>query len=123
MSETTLQKQKSAETSTVYVPDVDINENEDSVRLLANMPGVTRESVNVTVEHNVLTIEGSAELESPEGYELVGQEFGLGRYRRDFTMANTVDTANIKARVQHGILEVTIPKKEEQKTRRIEISS
>ena len=109
------------ETDVIFVPDVDITEDGDGLRLLANMPGTDSESVDVTVENNVLTIEGRACVDRPEGYELAGQEYGVGNYRRDFSLANSVDTAGIKARVKHGVLEVTIPKREEVKTRKVEI--
>lgn len=118
-----VRKGRTPETETVYVPDVDIREDSDSIRLVADMPGVDSESVEVTVENNVLTVEGLARIESPEGYELVGQEYGIGKYRRDFTLSNDVDTEGIKARVRHGILDVTIPKREEVKSKKIEIGS
>ncbi len=104
-----------------YVPEVDISERGDSIRLVANMPGVDQASVDVTVENNVLTVEGRATVDAPEGYTLVGQEYGVGRYRRDFTLSNAVNVDGIKARVRQGVLEVTIPKREEVKTRKIEI--
>ena len=111
------------ETETTYVPDVDISESNEHIRLVADMPGVDQQSVEVTVENNVLTVEGNAQLEAPEGYDLVGQEYGVGKFRRDFTLSNAVDTDGIKARVRHGVLEVTIPKREEVKTRKIEIGA
>lgn len=107
----------------VYVPDVDIREDSERIVLTADMPGVDQRSTSVTVEHNVLTIEGEASVEKPAGYELVGQEHGHGRYRRSFTLSHAVDTAAIKAKVQHGVLEITIPKREEVKKRKIEIST
>jgi HSP20 family molecular chaperone IbpA len=113
----------SPETETTYIPDVDIQEDSECIHLVADMPGVDQKSVAVTVENNVLTVEGNAKVEAPEGYKLVGQEYGVGKYRRDFTLSNAVDTDGIKARVTHGVLEVTIPKREEVKTRKIEIGS
>ncbi len=107
----------------IYVPDVDILENADHVRLLADMAGVDRESVTVTVENNVLTLEGVATLDVPDGYESVGREYGVGRYRRDFTLSDDVSPQGIKARVSHGVLAVTIPKREEVKTRTIAIEA
>jgi len=108
-------------TEVTYVPDVDISEDNECIRLVADMPGADQKSVDVTVENNVLTIEGMAEIAPLEGYKLVGQEYGVGKFRRDFTLSNAVNTEGIKARVQHGVLEVTIPKREEVKTRKIEI--
>jgi HSP20 family protein len=77
----------------------------------------------VTVENNVLTLEGVATLDVPDGYESVGREYGVGRYRRDFTLSDDVSPQGIKARVSHGVLAVTIPKREEVKTRTIAIEA
>ncbi len=119
--EQAIDKARGPQTHTTYIPDVDISENSEHIRLVADMPGVDRDSVNATVENNVLTIEGTASVTAPEGYTLIGQEYGVGKYRRDFTLSNAVDTEHISARVAHGVLEVTIPKREEVKTRKIEI--
>ncbi len=111
------------ETEAIYVPHVDILENSEKIILLVDMPGVNQQSANVTVENNVLVIEGTAHIEKPDGYQLVGQEYGTGRYRRDFTLSSAVNPDAIKARMQKGVLEVTIPKKEEVKTRKITIAN
>lgn len=118
-----VQKAQTPETETIYAPDVDISENSECIRLVADMPGVDQKSVEVTVENNVLTIEGRACVEAPDGCELVGQEYGVGKYRRDFTLSNAVDTDGVKARVIHGVLELTIPKRDEVKTKKIEIEA
>lgn len=117
------QKIRAVETDAICVPNVDICEDSERVRLAADMPGVDQKAVSVTVENNVLTIEGRARADEPEGYELVGQEYGVGRYRRDFTLSDAVDTEGIRARVQHGVLEITIPKRDQVKTRRITIET
>ncbi|NQU40427.1 MAG: Hsp20/alpha crystallin family protein [Lentisphaerae bacterium] len=109
------------ETGTVYIPDVDISENGESVRLVADMPGVDQQSVDVTVENNVLTIEGNACTPPPQGYEALGREYAVGKYRRTFTLSHAVDTEGIKAGVRQGVLEVTLPKREAVKTRKIAI--
>lgn len=114
---------QTSQTEAIYVPNVDISESTECIRLVADMTGVDQKSVDVTIENNVLTVEGHAQVESPEGYELVGQEYGVGKYRRDFTLSNAVDTDGIKARVRHGVLEVTIPKREAAKTRKVEIGA
>ena len=118
-----VQKAPAPESETIYVPDVDIREDNECIRLEANMPGVDQESVDVGVDNGVLTIEGKARLDAPQGYELVGQEYGVGRYRRDFTLSDAVDSEGIKAKVRNGVLEVTLPKHERVKTRKIKIES
>lgn len=117
------EQRQGPETDTIYVPAVDISEGVECIRLVADMPGVDQESVDVTVEKGVLTIEGRTHLQRPAGYELVGEEYGVGRYRRDFTLSDRLNAEGIKARVQHGLLELTIPKREEMKTRKIKIET
>lgn len=107
----------------IYVPDVDIWENASQIRLVADMPGVDQNTVDVTVENNVLRIEGRPRLEAPAGYDLVGREYGHGKFHREFALSNAVATDGIKARVHHGVLEVTIPKRDEHKTRKIAITN
>lgn len=110
-------------TDTIHVPHVDIRENSERILLIANMPGVDRNDVSVTVENNTLTVEGRARIEGPAGHQLIGQEYEAGRYRRDFTLSHVVNTEGIKAKVHHGVLEVTIPKRDEAKTRKVEITN
>jgi HSP20 family protein len=111
-------------TDVIYVPEVDIAETDASIRLTANVPGVETGSVDITVENNVLTLEASAAVESvPQGYVLVGQEYGVGKFRRSFTLSNQVDVDGIKARVAHGVLQLTIPKRDEVKTRKVQIEA
>ncbi len=118
-----MQNTQTADRETIFVPDVDIREDCECLRLEANMPGVDQESVDVNVENGVLTIEGRARIDGPQGYELVGQEFGVGRYRRDFTLSDAVDAEGIKARVRQGVLEVTLPKHDKVKMRKIKIET
>ena len=87
------------------------------------MPGVEKEGVEINVENGVLTIEGRACADAPQGCELVGQEYGAGRYRRDFTISDAIDTEGIKAGMRNGVLEVTLPKHERVKTRKIRIET
>lgn len=118
-----VERVRTVDTDRIFVPDVDIRETPECIRLEANMPGVAQDAVDVNVENGVLTIEGRAHVDRPQGYELVGQEYGVGRYRRDFTLSDAVDTERISARVRHGVLEVTLPKHEKVKTRKIRIEA
>ncbi|MDD2240958.1 MAG: Hsp20/alpha crystallin family protein [Kiritimatiellae bacterium] len=103
----------------VYVPRVDIRETPDHFEVVVDMPGVDEKSVEATVHNRVLTIEGWSCPDRPDEYEALGQEFGCGRYRRDFTLPDSIASEHIQARVKHGVLAVTIPKKEEVKARKI----
>ena len=87
------------------------------------MPGVEQQAVSVTVDHRVLTIEGRTGLADPEGYEPAFREFGSATFRREFSLADLVDIEGIQARVRHGLLDVTLPKRPEARVRKIEITS
>lgn len=118
-----VQRIQAPETDTIYVPEVDIHEDAESYLLTANLPGADQESVSIAVENGVLTIEGTARADTPESYELVGQEYGVGRYRRDFTFSDAVKAEGITARMRNGVLSVTLPKREAVKTRAIRIET
>ena len=118
-----VEKELTPETDTIYLPFVDIVEDGKSFRLVADMPGVDQNSVSVTVEDGVLTIEGQVRVEAPQGYHLVEQEYEVGRFRRDFTLPDTVNVDGIKAKVARGVLEVTLPKLEESQKRRVQIET
>ena len=121
--EKNIQKPNSApENEPVYVPRVDVRENAEAFIVVADLPGVDEKSVEATVQKRVLTIEGWTQPEKPHGGEELGREFGAGRFRRDFTLPDAVDPERIQARVRHGVLTVAIPKKEEVKARKIQVT-
>ncbi|MBN1557026.1 MAG: Hsp20/alpha crystallin family protein [Lentisphaerae bacterium] len=122
--EATLEQPRDTRTDTIFVPEVDITEDAESIYLRASVPGADRDAVDISVENNVLTLEAQSRAGTPPaGYELVGQEYGVGKFRRSFTLSDQVDVPGIKARVAHGLLELTIPKREEVKTRKIAIEA
>jgi len=128
MSETKLATQEQALPQTpdaepTYVPRVEIREDRECFQILADMPGVDRNSVETTVQNGVLTMEGWSRPNRPEGYEPIGQEFGISRFRRDFSLPEGVDPTRIQARIKQGVLVVTLPKREEVKPRKIEITA
>jgi len=102
-------------------PPVDICETGDALTIHADMPGVSRENLAVGVEGDALTIEGEASIDIPENTRSVYAELSTPRYRRSFSLSSELDTANIKASIKNGVLTLRIPKREEQKPRRIEV--
>ena len=110
------------ENEPVYVPRVDVRETAEGFAVVADLPGVDEKSVEATVQNRVLTIEGWTKTEKPKGYEELGREFGAGRFRRDFTLPDAVDPDRIQARVKNGVLTVAIPKKDEVKARKIQVT-
>jgi HSP20 family molecular chaperone IbpA len=110
-------------TDVIFMPAVDIYEQSELIKLTANMPGVNTDKVNVSIENGVLTVEGCACIETPADSRKIGSECSYGRYRRDFTLSDAIDTEKISARMNCGVLEVTLPKREQLKPRQIKIES
>ena len=106
----------------VYTPAVDIVENKDNIVLFADMPGVDENSVDITLEKDLLTIHGNIEQESHKGHRLVISEYGTGDYERTFTLSNEIDREHIEASVKDGVLRLTLPKAATAKTRKIPVT-
>ena len=95
-----------------FIPRVDIYETNDAVALIADMPGVDENSVDITLEKNVLTINGYVEPERLEGYSLAYAEYRVGDYQRSFNLSNEIDQENIEAKMKDGVLHLHLPKAE-----------
>ena len=103
-------------------PAVDIFENGHTITLLANLPGVSDESLVIEVEDTTLTIEGEVGIEMPDEMRPLHADVRATRYRRAFTLSNELDTNAIQASLKDGLLTLTIPKREEVRPRKIEVS-
>jgi HSP20 family molecular chaperone IbpA len=107
----------------VYVPHVDIVENDETLLLFADMPGVDEHGVDVTVEKNVLTLKGTVGAETPAGFELSYEEYGVGDYERSFTLSNEIDRDAIHATIKDGVLKLTLPKVKQAVTRKVAVNA
>jgi HSP20 family protein len=110
------------ETST-WSPLVDIKEEKDCFLVLADIPGVKKEEVSISLEQHVLTLKGERHFEKTEhqnGY--TRRERAQGQFYRRFSLPQTADDAKITARYAHGVLEIKIPKKEAATEKKIEIT-
>ncbi|HEX9282866.1 MAG TPA: Hsp20/alpha crystallin family protein [Gemmatimonadales bacterium] len=107
-----------------WMPPVDVLEEADAIRIIAEVPGVKPEDVKISVENNVLTIQGTKEQVAEERTERVHRyERTYGAFERSFTLPATVDANNIKASYEHGVLTVTLPKVEKAKPRQIPVQA
>ena len=104
-----------------WSPSVDVTEAEDSIIVTAELPGVKPEDVKVTVEDNVLTIEGEKKKESESGGRTHRVERSYGRFVRSFKLP-AVDADSIAASYSEGILKVSLPKPETAKPKQISVS-
>jgi len=105
----------------VYAPRVDIIESPEALELFADMPGVTKDSVEITLEQRVLRIYGRADISLPENVGPLYVEYQPGDYERSFTLSETVDGNGIEARVRNGVLHLKLPKAGAAKAQRIEV--
>ena len=107
-----------------WMPPVDLVEAEDHFVLKADLPGLAEGDMNIEVQEGTLTISGERKAEHEQrekGWYRIERSFG--RFSRSLTLPDGVDPDRIEASFSHGVLEVRIPKPEERKPRRIEISS
>lgn len=107
----------------VYRPNVDILEHPDELRLLADMPGVTADSIEIDFEDGVLTIQGKVAPRSIEGGASLLQEYGVGDFYRTFRVSEQIDAGRIAAEYADGVLTVHLPKVEAAKPRKIAVRS
>ena len=105
-------------------PSVDIFENKDSIVLEAELPGLSPENVDISIDNNVLTLHGERKFEKKdEGDNFHRVERSYGSFTRSFTLPPTVSSENVDANFENGVLRVQLSKKEEARPRRIEIKS
>jgi HSP20 family protein len=105
-----------------YLPDVDIFENKENVILFMDLPGVKKGDVDITVEeNNTLIIRARSSFTEPQ--KLQYKQFNNGNYYRAFTLGNHFDLDKISTNFEDGVLKLTLPKREELKPKRIQISA
>ncbi len=104
-------------------PSVDIYENKDQIVLEAELPGMKQEDFDLSIENNVITLRGERHFEKnddTDNYHRVERSYGA--FTRSFTLPQTVSGEGATAEYSNGVLRVTLPKREEAKPRRIEVS-
>jgi len=104
------------------LPPVDVVEDTTGITLYADVPGVSRDKLNLRVDGDQLTIEAGLALALPEGMEPTHVEVGLSNYRRAFTLSKELDAEKVSAELAHGVLRVRIPKAAHAQPRRISVN-
>jgi HSP20 family protein len=105
------------------LPPVDIVEDAGGITLYADMPGVPRDKLNVYVDGENLVIQGEVGLEMPRNLEATHVEVNVPRYRRVFTLSKELDTDRMSAELKQGVLKLRLPKAEQAKPRRIDVTA
>jgi len=121
--ETAVQPQPVQREREFYVPPVNIFETNDHFVVEADLPGVTKDGLEITVEDNALTIIGRRnDTQEVPNAEVLYQETRPGDFRRVFELDPIIDTSNIGAKMQQGLLTLTLPKAEKVKPRKITVT-
>ncbi|ASW02829.1 Hsp20/alpha crystallin family protein [Paraburkholderia aromaticivorans] len=103
-------------------PAVDVVENAHGVTLWADLPGVDRDNLEIRVQDGNLRIEASASVPTREGLRLQHAEVRVPYFARSFTLGPEFDTSKIEAKLHDGVLQLSIPRREEARPRRIEVA-
>ena len=102
-------------------PAVDIFEDANGITLLADMPGVSRDRLDVKLDGDTLCVEGRVELDMPSDMRALWAEVSVPRFRRTFTLSRELDAARIEANLKDGVLALRVPKQAHAQPRRIEV--
>jgi HSP20 family protein len=117
--------EKKTETTTigrVFVPVTDIFETPEALTVVLEMPGVDRDSMEASVENDIVTIEGRIDFTKYEGMQPVYTEYNVGHYARSFEISNKIDQSKISAVMKDGVVTIVLPKAEQAKPRKIQVS-
>jgi HSP20 family protein len=104
-------------------PAVDVYEDAGGITLLADMPGVSKERLDIRLDGNNLSIEGGVSLDAPAEMRAIWAEVSVPRFRRTFTLSRELDGARIEANLKDGVLTLRLPKHAHAQPRRIEVTS
>jgi HSP20 family protein len=106
-----------------FVPPVDVYEDEHSIVLKMEVPGIDQKDIDVRVENNVLTVHGERKFEKDEKQENFQRlERSYGSFTRSFTLPNSVDTDNVSADYENGVLKIRLAKRSEAKPKQIKVN-
>lgn len=104
-------------------PAVDVYENKQGITLWADLPGVSKEKLEINVHDGRLSIEAEAVVPTPAALRVQHVEMREPRFARTFTLSPDLDTSKVEAELRDGVLKLTIPRREEARPRRIEVKT
>jgi len=104
-----------------FVPGTDIFETDQALVVVMEMPGVEKRNVSVALEEDVLRVEGQIDFSKYDGMEPVYTEYNVGHFARSFTLSGRIERDKIDARLEDGVLTLTLPKVKEAQPRRIAV--
>ncbi len=114
-------KDAAAYSAAALTPAVDVVEDSAGITLYADLPGVSKDKLQIQAESDTLTIEAELDLSVPEGLQSTHTEVALGRFRRTFQLSKELDPSRVTAKLAQGVLTLRIPKAEHAQPRRIRV--
>ena len=110
--------------TSAWLPSVDVFEDKESLKIVAELPGLKPEDVKITLENSTLTLRGEKKQVAEEKTERVHRyERSYGSFERSFSLPNTVDADKVAASFENGVLTITLPKAEKAKPREIAVAA
>jgi HSP20 family molecular chaperone IbpA len=106
-----------------FVPRADIYEVDDQIVIVADVPGADKNSIDITLEKNILTLNAYVEPGMLDGLSLTRSEYEVGDYQRSFKISDQIDREKIEASVKDGVLRLYLPKAPEAKARTISVKA
>ena len=114
---------KRTDDATALMPPVDVVEDSTGITLYADLPGVSKDKLELSVEGDMLSIEGEVAIDMPQPMQASYAEVNCARYRRVFTLSKELDPNKISAELAQGVLKLRIPKAEHAQPRRIQVNA
>jgi HSP20 family protein len=114
-------KEESTVPTRVFLPDADIHETPDAMKVVLEMPGVDKDHLDIKIEEGLLRVEGRVDFVKYQGLVPLYTEYNVGNYARSFRLSNEIDQDKIAAELSDGVLTIELPKAEKVKLRTIKI--
>jgi HSP20 family molecular chaperone IbpA len=115
-------KQETTIPARLFLPTADIFETDRALTVVLEMPGVSKDNVEVNVDDGILKIDGKIDFSKYEGLRPVYTEYNIGHYTRSFQLSGAIDQDKISAEMRDGVLAVVLPKLEQAQPRRIAVT-
>ena len=115
-------KQEGTKPGRVFIAVTDIFETDQALTVLLEMPGVNKDSVDVRVENDVLSVEGHVDFSNYAGLQPVYTEYNVGNYARSFHLSSKIEQDAIKAELKDGVMTLVLPKAEKARARKINVT-
>ncbi len=115
-------KQEGTKPGRVFIPVTDIFETDQALTVVLEMPGVNKDSVDVRVENDVLSVEGRVDFSNYAGLQPVYTEYNVGNYARSFHLSSKIEQDAIRAELKDGVMTLVLPKAERARARKINVT-